>query len=46
MKKILCKIMCSMQLIGYARAASELTRMGKLKEAKELMLYGKMECSC
>jgi hypothetical protein len=45
MKRFLCKLLCVMQEFGYARAATELTRNGKYKEAQAIM-KGDRKCEC
>ena len=45
MKKILCKVCCFIESLGYAHAASVLAREGYHEEAKRLALMEK-PCKC
>ena len=45
MKSFLCKLNCFLTEIGYARAAAELSRAGKFKEAQQLAQM-RRDCKC
>jgi hypothetical protein len=45
MKSFFCKFWCVLQSLGYARAAAELARAGRHKEANDLIL-NQESCKC
>lgn len=43
-KKVGCGVWCFLLSLGYARAASALSREGRFEEAKRLMMADRKDC--